>query len=203
MALQIEKLMDPVEPHQIRLSTQLWSIFWACTIVGIPIFLYLWVNLGKAVNKRNLILLEEIDARTKLVFKQYIGAEPKYINTETARDTGNNQGLLAGSGIAYLAGTIYFMQAGMATQFPVSMLRDFHYNLEGHNTVLLIRGDLGDQMTVNQINQNAAYSAFKMSGLFLKAADIEHPVWHLMTTDKSVVTRWMEILQQVREGSIE
>jgi hypothetical protein len=196
MALKIEKLMDPIQPHAKGWFTTLGALFFFCTIVGMPIAMYLIFN--RSAEKNNIILIDQIDAEAKTLLKSYIGLDPKYIDTVTA----NTDGLLVGSGIAYQAGIVYFMEMGVATQFPVSMLRDFHYSLEGHDTVSLVRGHLGDQMTVNEINQNAAHEAFKMSGLFLKIADIEHPEWHLMTTDKTVVTRWMEILQQAREGSI-
>jgi hypothetical protein len=196
MALKIEKLMDPIQPHEKGCLTSIGILFFLCTIVGIPIALYLMLN--KSEEKNNLILIDQIDAESKTLFKSYIGLEPKYIDTLTA----STDGKLVGSGIAYHAGVIYFLELGVATQFPVSMLRDFHYNLEGHDRVSLVQGNLADQLKINQINNAAELEAHKKSGLFLRIADIEHPEWHLMTTDKGVVTRWMEILQQAREGSI-
>ena len=197
MALTVVEIVDACESHKVGAGTKLWALLWACTFIGLPYAAYLLR--GDAVNKQNLALVEEINGRARAAFKSYIGADPQYIDTATV----NKNGLLTGSGIAYLNGTIYFMQAGSATSFRGSQIRDFQYTVDTSAPIVLFgTNNVGSQLQVDIINLQQAHRAHLNSGLFLTIADIAYPEWHFMTSDRTMLKRWNEILQQVRDGVI-
>jgi hypothetical protein len=105
--------------------------------------------------------------------------------------------------MAYSEGRLFVCEEGVAAEIPWDSIRSWTWNVEGHeSTQLYGRHDVGTTVQVNAANWRARTLAERASGFTVVTADIEKPEWRFQTSDTTVLKKWMEILQQMKEGKL-
>ncbi len=181
----------------------LWNIIivpLCLTIVGVVIALPIMfvVHQLKKASAR-----EAIEAGLQTRFPAFIGSKPEYIDTAVC-GWGSDLKKLTGSGIAYAGGRIFIVEEGLAAEIPWDDIRSWTWNVEGHEVTRVYgKPDFTTNIQVGRVNQQAKLNAERASGFTITTASIDKPDWRFQTSDTTVLKRWMEILNQMKEGRIE
>ena len=172
--------------------------FFAAIGVAIAVWIFTglmaYIPLSMFANKKlqKLLLVE-----TKEKFAEFVGKPVKYSDVSVS---GSNEGIV-GTGIAYDDGTIYIMDQGVAAKFNWDVIRKWEWSIPGHTT-FYGTGGLTSAQTTLLANAQSRTQAYLDSGFFIDVIDIEKPRWQFMSSDEKVLTKWMEIFTQIKEGKL-
>lgn len=223
MAIEVKRLMEP-EKHltlvgffkflispdfrsNLKISLALLAfIIFAPVVIGVFLFMLIiaWPFFKPFVVGvhfkyfRQKKLLEEAE----VALTEFIGKSVKYENVSIS----GRDGSLSASGLAYDNGFIFIMDHGLAAKVPWADVRNWNWNIAGHNTVTVYGGNLKSNMAGNlsaSINNAIEKSrAHAESGFFIGVSDIDYPKWQFTSVDEKVLTRWFEIFKQLDEGTL-
>lgn len=154
-----------------------------------------------AKRSRDRALCAEMWAAARAAFLRYVGeGKALYLDIDVAGREGAASALCA-SGIATDGENIYFMQYGVAVTIPWSMVRKWHWKIEGH-TKFTGFGSGAARSTAHDQTAASYRDARLVSGLYLSIADSEAPEWFFQTDSRQLLTKWQEVLTQLKEGRL-
>ena len=170
------------------------------TVIGIVIALPLMIVVHQV---KKASARDAIQAALRTRFPAFIGSKPEYVDTAVC-GYGADLKKLTGSGMAYAGGRIFMVEEGLAAEIPWDDIRSWTWNVEGHEVTRVYGGsDFATNFDVGNANYAAKANAERASGFTVSTASIDKPDWRFQTSDVAVLKRWMEILNQMKEGRIE
>lgn len=183
------------------------SGLWFFLLIFIAVTLLLWPLLKATpqVIHYKYFMKKRMEDEANRAFTKFIGKEVKFKDTSLGFSN-SADGKICGYGLAYSDSTVYVMEHGLAAKIPWSEIRKWSWNVDGYSVTSVYGGSLANNAAANMTatinNAKAKWDAYMESGFFITVADIEYPKWQYMTDDKKVLSRWMEIFNQVNEGKI-
>ena len=92
------------------------------------------------------------------------------------------------------------MDHGEAAKISWDQIRSYEWNIPGKVTYRA--SGFVDQSTTAMANAAERTQALRDSGFFIDVIDINKPRWQFMSNDEKVLTKWMEIFRQIKEGTL-
>jgi len=140
------------------------------------------------------------------IMEAFIGEKPLYIDTGYSCSDSKGK-TICGTGLAYANQCFYIMDHGLCAKLTIEDIRSWKWVIAGTSGINMLVGGGGMEAVANasvaSMQQSSAkFAAWVESGFFISVADIDKPVWQFMTTDEKVLTKWMEIFEQVQEGKL-
>lgn len=130
------------------------------------------------------------------------GGQPAHIDVVTVMHDGPGR-LISASGLATADGGIALMEHGETAVVPWSAVRSWDWSVIEPDQFYVAGGSLGSRLMAIEANRAARSNANTNSGFTVRVADIGKPVWHIETSDRSLLERWQEIFDQVSEGQLD
>lgn len=145
-------------------------------------------------------LAEQMTKRGETAFRNFIGEAPDHMNVAMA--PGVNQGTMAATGIALAGDRVFIMDRGIATSFPFSQIRSWEWKIVDPRGIEVSRttgipSSVSASIQAHETARQNQVAALRESGLFISVDDVNHPLWHFMSKNKGILSRWHEILQQL------
>ncbi|WP_141415243.1 hypothetical protein [Caenispirillum bisanense] len=166
------------------------------TIWGLIITLPIYFLNQKKIGKR---WISDIESEANKKFIEFVGQNPKYVDIFIT-DAGDKY--MSASALAYRDGRLFVMENGLAAEIPWAAVRSWSYEVVEAGKMVTTSNNLFDKMDVGKINRRMQDEADKKSGLKIFVADVDKPVWFLMTSDEGILTKWHEIFNQINEGTL-
>ena len=173
-----------------------WSlleILWYSIFIAGFIFVLLIFPINYVLNKR---LQSKVLSEAKDAFAEFIGKPVKY--SDTSFSIGKSG--INGTAIAYDDNHVYIMDHGLAAKIHWDKIRSWEWSIPGQ--ILMTATSMNNAAAVANANSKSRTMAYLDSGFFVHVADIDKPRWQFMTSDESLLIKWMEIFKQVKEGSL-
>ena len=87
-------------------------------------------------------------------------------------------------------------------RIPWSTIRGWSWEVQGHERVQVLTGNLGAHAAASILNDSSRNAAARQSGMFVEVKDTKYPDIQFACTNVRLLKRWSEILRQVDEGAI-
>ena len=149
---------------------------------------------------RSLVLYISMKSEAEERIRAAIGRAP--LRMEATASKLPDSPRIGASGIAWDGDRLYIMEAGELATIPWSDVRSWTWRIPGYSKSVAYGGGLNTAAQVWNENASAQVEAAANSGFFVQVADLDRPTWHFQCSDRRVLERWYEILNQIKEGGL-
>ena len=176
------------------------SVAMASTLVLLP-FASAVQNMSIYFRARKVGATVKADAEQR--FRAFIGKEPDLMDVSTGA-YGDNVRVVSGTGIALAAGRLYVMDGGVAAEIPWVLIRTWNWTIKGCASDEGSVAHTPDETPMVMVNENARgrITAHRSSGFTIVTRDIQKSEWRFNTIDEKLCVKWMEVLNQMNEGTM-